>query len=175
MRTLRIALLATIAAITFGCSKTDKGQQMLAQLNEQNLSLLVYNNDVLTTYNKHGVRDLLYLYIEEPKLLNGAIVADKKIGTAAATLMALGRVKQAHTNYITEQGKQILEEAGIPYFAKSEGPMIYQADGVSRCPVDKGTSELSTAEERLDFIINFYEKTDGPIWVVGSNPPCANE
>lgn len=137
-------------------SREALGELMLDILNEQKISLLVFHHDTLTTYIQHGVRDLLYLYQHHPELLEGSVVADKKIGTAAATLLALGKVKEAHTNYITDQGKQILDEAGIRYYARSEGPMIYQQDGVSRCPVDKGTSELQTAEERVQFISHFY-------------------
>ena len=153
---LKFFFLTTCCFVMMACRQPSQGEQMLTRLNEQNISLVVYNQDTLTTYNQHGIRDLLYLYLHEPEVLEGAIVADKKVGSAAATVMVLGKIKEVHTNYITDHAKQILAEAGIRYCAKEDGPMIYQADGVSRCPLDKGTAKLATAEERLQFIIDFY-------------------
>ena len=68
------------------------GRQMLDMLNEQGLSLLVYSHGTLTTHDNRGVQDLVQLISDHPERLEGAIVADKVIGKAAAALMATGGV-----------------------------------------------------------------------------------
>ena len=89
--------------VLFGGSLT--GCEMLDMLNEQGLSLLVYNNDSLSIHANRGVRDLLELLSAEPERLRGAIVADKVIGKAAAALMATGGVNPIYF-YTTPQMKK---------------------------------------------------------------------
>ena len=97
--------------VLYGGSLT--GCEMLDMLNEQGLSLLVYNNDSLSIHANRGVRDLLELLSAEPERLRGAIVADKIIGKAAAALMATGGVQEVHTNIICTPARELLEQEGI--------------------------------------------------------------
>ena len=53
-------------------------------------------------YNR-GVKDLYTLYTTTPSLLNGALVADKVVGRAAATLMVLGGVKRVYADTIRDK------------------------------------------------------------------------
>lgn len=131
---------------------------MLAQLNEQHASLLVYNNDSLSDYHQRGVRDLLMLVQEEPERLQGAIVADKVIGKASAALMVLGGVSEVHTNGICTPGKQLLEAAGVKLYYKDEVPYIINRDKTGQCPLDKRLNDIQTAAECLPVIIDFYKK-----------------
>mgnify|MGYP002857772419 CR=1 FL=1 len=156
----RFVLFSFIAVVTLlfaSCTrKADVGEQLLQQLNEQKVSLVVYNNDSVSTYSQRGIRDLINLYLNEPERLHNAVIADKMVGKAAATMMVLGKVKEVNTNYLTIPAKQLLEEAGINYRTKSEGDMIYQADGVSQCPMDKLASEFDSPDDRLKAFIEFY-------------------
>ncbi len=133
------------AAILRGASI--EGFQMLEMLNEQGLSLLVYNHDSLTTHANRGVQDLLQLIREQPERLNGAVVADKIIGKAAAALMATGGVREVHTNIICTPAKQLFEQQGILVFATEEVPMILNRDRSSMCPIDTQIANIESIEE----------------------------
>ena len=133
------------------------GKQMLDMLNEQGLSLLVYNNDELTTHANRGVQDLLTLIAEQPKRLNGAIVADKLIGKAAAALMATGGVIEVHTNIICTAGRELLEKQGIKVFAREEVPQILNRDRSAMCPIDSKIAEVESVEE----CVNVLKETFG--------------
>lgn len=133
---------------------TVEGFQMLDMLNEQGLSLLVFNNGELTTHANRGVQDLLQLISEQPERLNGAVVADKIIGKAAAAIMATGGVKEVHTNIICTPAKELFEREGILVFANEEVPMILNRDKSSMCPIDTRIADIESIEECVTVLQN---------------------
>lgn len=133
------------AAILRGASI--EGFQMLDMLNEQGLSLLVFNHGELTTHANRGMQDLLQLISEQPERLQGAVVADKIIGKAAAAIMATGGVREVHTNIICTPAKKLFEQQGILIFATEEVPMILNRDRSSMCPIDTQIADIESIEE----------------------------
>lgn len=138
--------------VLFGGSLT--GCEMLDMLNEQGLSLLVYNNDSLSIHANRGVRDLLELLSAEPERLRGAIVADKVIGKAAAALMATGGVQEVHTNVICTPARELLEQEGIKVFAREEVEKILNKDKTHMCPIDSQLEGIETVEECVRVLKN---------------------
>lgn len=128
------------------------GRQMLNMLNEQGLSLLVYSHGTLTTHDNRGVQDLVQLISDHPERLEGAIVADKVIGKAAAALMATGGVKEVHTNVICKAGKELLEGNGILVFATEEVPQILNRDRTTQCPIDSRLNGVESIEECVEIL-----------------------
>ena len=133
------------AAILRGASL--EGFQMLDMLNEQGLSLLVFNHGELTTHANRGVQDLLQLISDQPERLKGAVVADKIIGKAAAVLMATGGIKEVHTNVICTPARELFEKEGILVFATEEVPMILNRDRSAMCPIDSQIADVESIEE----------------------------
>ena len=140
------------AAILRGA--TLEGFQMLDMLNEQGLSLLVYNHGELTTHTNRGVQDLLQLISDQPERLQGAVVADKIIGKAAAALMATGGAKEVHTNVICTPAKELFEKKGILVFATEEVPMILNRDRSGMCPIDSQLEGIESIEECVEILRN---------------------
>ena len=150
----------TIAFVACHHPQRPRGEQMLQQLNEQQISLLVYNQDSLSDYHQHGVRDLLMLVQDDPERLQGAIVADKMVGKAAAALMVLGGVKEVHTNTICTPAKEMLLNAGIELFFTDEVPYIVNKKKTGQCPLDSRLSEVANAADCLPIIADFYTQLD---------------
>lgn len=140
------------AAILRGASV--EGFLMLDMLNQQGLSLLVFNHDSLTTHANRGVQDLLLLLSEQPERLKGAVAADKIIGKAAAAIMATGGVKEVHTNIISTPAKRLLGDQGILVFATEEVPMILNRDRSSMCPIDTQIADIESIEECVNVLQN---------------------
>lgn len=140
------------AAILRGASV--EGFLMLDMLNQQGLSLLVFNHDSLTTHANRGVQDLLLLLSDQPERLKGAVAADKIIGKAAAAIMATGGVKEVHTNIISTPAKRLLEDQGILVFATEEVPMILNRDRSSMCPIDTQIADIESIEECVNVLQN---------------------
>lgn len=152
---LVVLVLSSLVACT--TKKTDQlsvGEQMLEMLNEQALSLLVYNDSTLTTHDNRGVQDLLALISSQPERLQGAIVADKVIGKAAAALMATGGVVEVHTNVICTPARELLEREGIKVFAAEEVPQILNRDKSGMCPIDSQLEGIETIEDCVEILKN---------------------
>ena len=153
-----IHILEQAAKIGFGSREYQlvsiDGEDMLAKLNEQHISLIVRNAGLTTEYHQHGVQDLLSLVENEPQRLQGAVVADKTIGKAAAALMVVGGVKQAYTNTISTPAHEMLEKAGIQVFANDEVEMILNRDRSGQCPMDKSLNETDDPQECVNILKN---------------------
>lgn len=156
----RVLILALLILATFaGCTSKQKeplsvGAQMLETLNKQGLSLLVYKNDTLTTHTNRGIQDLLTLVASQPERLDGAIVADKVIGKAAAALMATGGVVEVHTNVICTPARKLLEGEGIKVYATREVPKILNRNKSATCPMDTRLEGIETIEECVEILQN---------------------
>ncbi|MBR1922405.1 MAG: DUF1893 domain-containing protein [Paludibacteraceae bacterium] len=121
------------------------GEDMLSQLNDLQVSLLVRNAGLTTEYNQRGVNDLLQLVNNEPQRLQGAVVADKMVGKAAAALMVVGGVKRVYTNLICTPAREMLQKAGIQVVAEQEVDMIMNRDQTDQCPIDKKLNGIDDA------------------------------
>ena len=146
-----IHILEQAAKIGFGSREyrlvSIDGEDMLAKLNDQQISLIVRNAGQTTEYHQHGVKDLLSLLKNEPQRLQGAVVADKTIGKAAAALMVVGGVKQAYTNTISKPAREMLEKAGIQVSFQQEIEKILNRDQTDQCPLDKSLNGIDAPEE----------------------------
>ncbi len=146
-----IHILEHAAKIGFGSREYQlvsiDGEDMLAKLNEQHISLIVRNAGLTTEYHRHGVDDLLQLLDNEPQRLQGAVVADKMIGKAAAALMVVGGVKQVYTNLISTPARRMLEKAGVQVSAAEEVEMILNRDRTGQCPMDRSLNDTDDPAE----------------------------
>lgn len=155
----QMLLLCIFVGAFYGCHATkpqekSTGEQMLEMLNVQHLSLLVYNDSTLSTHTNRGVRDLLTLISTQPERLQGAIVADKIIGKAAAAIMATGGVVEVHTNIISTPARALLEAEGIKVVATEEVPQILNRNKSQMCPIDSQLEGIESIEECVTVLQN---------------------
>lgn len=130
------------------------GEQMLEMLNDQDLSLLVYHDSTLTTYRRPGLQDLIHLLTEKPEILDGAIVADKIVGRAAASLMIAGKVKEVYTNRVSTPARELLEKEGVHIVATEEVPQILNRDQTGQCPMEASINGAEDIEECVRILQN---------------------
>ena len=141
----KFLLAALLPVLLAGCSS--KGEQLLASLDEQGVGMLIYNHGETTSYNAPGVQDLLRLTAEEPERLKGAVVADRRVGKAAACLLIEGGVKAVYTPLASTPARQMLETAGIPLHAKEEIPQMLNMERTDLCPMERKLLEAQTPED----------------------------
>ena len=156
----KLALLFTICLAFFGCKQQPvDGAQLLKILNDENLSLVVSNNDSISRHASPRVDDLMRILTTEPGRLKDAVVADKKVGNAAASLLACGGVREVHTNYATQSAKRILAQAGVKLVYASEGDFIFNNDSTGQCPMDSTLNGIADHKEGLERLkAKFYNK-----------------
>lgn len=158
MRKIVYFLVVTLALVSCKQQSPD-GAQLLKILNDENLSLVVSNNDSVSRYAGPRVDDLMRLVTTEPERLQGAVVADRQVGNAAASLLACGGVSEVHTNYATKSAKRILEQAGVKLVYVREGDMIYRTDSTGQCPMDSTLNGIADHRQGFELLKEkFYNK-----------------
>lgn len=133
-------------------------EDIIKILHEGNYSCVIKNDSEIRTFSQRGVADLYELVKNEPSFLNGASVADKVIGKAAATLMIVGGVKDVYTDIISLSALVLLREAGIePKFGKTV-PFIQNRNQTDWCPMEKICYNKDSAETIILLIEDFICK-----------------
>ena len=139
--------LAVALVLLAGCN-TDKGQRMLRTLDKQpETGMVIYNQGKTSYYYAPGVDDLMQLLTSDPAILKDAVVADRRVGKAAAALLIKGGVKSVYTPLVCTPARDMLEDAGIALVARDEIPYMVNADSTGLCPLEKLLVCATTAEE----------------------------
>lgn len=131
-------------------------QQLIEILRREKCSLVVKNHGIVTTYSKPGVRDLEHLLDHEPEVLQGAVIADKVIGKAAAAIVVVGGVKALYAEVMSKKAIPFLDEAGIAYSYGTLVDTIKEEGG--RCQLEKITAPATTPEETVALLRAHFEE-----------------
>ena len=89
------------------------------------------------TFDKPGVADLLSLLNREPQTLQGALVADKMVGKAAAVLLVLGMVGEVYADVISTPAREFLDDHQIPVTFSQEVPFVMNRQKDGLCPMEQ--------------------------------------
>lgn len=129
--------------------------RLIDTLHEGGYSCVVRKGGVTRTFARRGVADLRLLLRSEPGLLDGADVADKVVGRAAAALLIAGGVRRVHADVISSGALAMLRDAGTEVSCGTEVPCIENRARTGCCPLEERCSGAATAEECLPIIEDF--------------------
>lgn len=115
-------------------------------------------NGEIRTFSRRGVIDLYKLIENDLSFLNGASVADKVVGKAAASLMILSGVTRIYTDIISEPAFSLLEKAKIGVTSRKVVPFIQNRDKSGICPLESICSHTDSLEELFPLIEEFIRK-----------------
>lgn len=95
------------------------------------------------------------LHLYNVRLLQGATVADRIVGIAAATLMLSGGVKFVYAEIISLPALKLLQNACIKVSALQVVPMIENSDHTDWCPLEKVCLKGQSTKEII-VLINWF-------------------
>lgn len=113
---------------------------------------LVIANGTITTYDKRGIADLLHLYRTTPSVLKGALVADKAVGKAAASVLVLGGIYELYTPVLSRSALEMLSKARITVSYDRLVPFIENMRKNGMCPMEIACGDAKTPEECLEIL-----------------------
>ena len=122
-------------------------------------SCVIRSGDEVRIFRQRGVRDLFVLLHDEPRLLQGAFVADKVVGKGAAALMILGQVGELFADVVSEPALALLRDAGLSVSYSALVPHIVDRTGTGFCPIETLCAECRTAQECLPLIDGFLRQS----------------
>ena len=138
--------------------KTMTGQErqnMIDYLFAEKCSCVIRNGNEIRVFREQGVKDLYRLLKEEPEFLNGAFVADKVVGKAAAALMILGGVKEVFADVISQPAYKLFVRARVHAEYTRMVPHIINRTQTDWCPLERDCANAVSAEECLPIIEDF--------------------
>ena len=138
---------------------TDDMRQLVHLLHQTGCSLVVEDSKgEVTSYNRKGVRDLIFLLDNEPERMQGARVADKVIGKAAAGLIILGGVKCLYAEILSRQALSLLDNNHIDYTYGTLVDAIVIHEGDNRCPLEQIVASATDAKGVESLLRKHFEE-----------------
>ncbi len=106
-------------------------------LHQKNASLVVcYENGEIKEYYQNRIQDIKNILQQNPKALQGAIIADKVIGKVASSILAVAGVRQIYSDVMSQYAVSVLEENQIPYQYENLVDYIQNNDKTGMCPME---------------------------------------
>ncbi len=113
-------------------------KQLIEILHDEGLTLVVRSeNGDIHRFTQRGVKDLVTLVGERPEVLQGAFIADKAVGKAAAACMVVGGVKHVHADVMSEPALALLNAHGIIAEYGQLVDHIINRTGTDWCPMER--------------------------------------
>lgn len=130
-------------------------EKVTETLHSKGCSLVIENREEMYLFYNRGIKDLYAIYSATPELLQGAKVADKVVGRAAAALMILGGVKALYADTISDLALETLRGSGISVSFGTTTPHIINRTKTDLCPMERATKDLDNLGEILTAIESF--------------------
>lgn len=132
-------------------------KELIDILHNEQLTLVVKSKDgTIHRFTQRGVKDLLALVIQQPQVLNEALIADKAVGKAAAACMVMGRVKHVHADVMSEPALALLQQHGVEAEYGTLVDHIINRTGDDWCPMEKLSKDETDPEVIIQKIRNFF-------------------
>ena len=128
-------------------------EDIIRLLHEGKHSLVVSNGEV-RTFDRRGVADL-YACCGRFRFPEGASVADKVVGKAAAALMILGEVGELHADVVSRPALDLFADSGVRVSYGTAVPHIINRTKTGWCPLETCCRYCLTPQDCLVRIEEF--------------------
>lgn len=116
--------------------------EVTARLYRENASCVVEKGGVFYTSELFGIKPLMQFLRQDRRFFEGAAVADKVIGKAAAMLLADSGVQEVFGAVMSESAAAFLKSCGIPFGYCELVPMIENRTHTGMCPMEETVQGL---------------------------------
>lgn len=117
-------------------------------------SCVIINQAEIRKFRQPGIMDLYGLHLHPISFSNGATIADKVVGIAAAALIIKVGIKKAYAEVISLPAAKLLRDANIEVDYVQMVPMIENKGKTDWCPLEK----LCLSAQGMEEIISSIEK-----------------
>jgi ferredoxin len=134
---------------------------LIRQLDENNYSCIIKNNDVTQSFTQRGVFDLHDLVAKKDEILKGGYIADKIVGKGAASMMVKGGIKALRTHVISQSALDLLKQHNITVHYDTVVETINNRSNTGMCPVETRVKDCTTIDECWEKIQQFVKEQRG--------------
>lgn len=101
----------------------------------------------LRTSIQKGIAPMMEILSTNPQFLEGASVADRVIGKAAAFLLVKGKIAHLYAEIISNHAAEVLNNHRIPFEYKKMVPYIINRNQDGMCPFEACVLEETDSED----------------------------
>ena len=127
-----------------------KRNEVVTRLYANDLRCVAQTKAGLYESTLSGIKPLMIKLREDRSFFEGAVVADRVIGKAAAMLLAASGVQEVFGAVMSESAEQFLKQAGISYGYCEKVPYIKNRTGDGMCPMEETVQSLTDAQDAFD-------------------------
>lgn len=134
--------------------------RLIERLHSEQCSCVIATaNGAVRTFHRRGIADLFITLKNEPGTLQGAMVADKVVGKAAAALMVLGGVSRVYADVMSTPALALLRRHGITAECATETDHIVNRSGTGWCPMETLSRDCDDPETIRERVEQFLRKS----------------
>lgn len=122
-------------------------EQAKAALQGELTFAAILKNGELFTSEKKGIAPMMALLAEDERVLEGAVIADRVIGKAAALLMQKAGVAEVYGEIVSSHAIKAFASAGLPFSYGKEVEYIINRAGTGMCPMEQTVLKITSPEE----------------------------
>lgn len=119
-------------------------------------SCVICNGKETSSFFRKGVADLLFVLENNPEMLDGAFIADRVVGKAAAALMITGGVKRVYALTISRPALELFGKYGMDVSFGVLTEHVINRKGTDWCPLEKLYSGNDDAAGCVLLIKDFF-------------------
>lgn len=127
-------------------------------LHKENYSCVIFSLNETRTFSRRGIIDLYDLLLNDRTFLKGALVADKVVGKAAASLMILGGIGELHADVISTSALSLLKDTSVKVSFGCQVPYIKNRIQDGWCPLESACFKTVSAISSFRIIQDFIQK-----------------
>lgn len=120
--------------------------------------VLLVKGKVMKVSRKRGIIPFMEIIRDNPSIIEGAVIADKVIGKAAALLAAQNKLKAIYAEILSKNAKEILDYYSILCQYGSIVDYIQNRTKNDKCPMEKLTKEINDPDIAYLQILQYYKK-----------------
>ena len=124
-------------------------QAKAALVGEITFAAVLRDGSVVTS-EKKGIAPMMALLKEDMTVLQGACVADRVIGRAAALLMEKAGVAAAFGEVVSSHALKVFLKNEIPFSYEKEVEYIINRTKTGMCPMEQTVLQIEDAEEAYE-------------------------
>lgn len=111
-------------------------ENLIHLLHSGQYSCVIANNESIRTFKQSGIADLYGLLRQDAPFLQGAVIADKVVGKAAATLMILGNARRIYADVISQPALELLQDTNTGLISDSLFLLLKIRTKTGWCPLE---------------------------------------
>lgn len=121
------------------------------KLEAENLTCIIYGEEIVYTSQERGIRPLLRL-MDEKAAYAGFSAVDRVVGKAAAFAYVILGIRRLHACVLSREAKKVLENHKIVVTYDMLVEYIRNREGNGRCPMESAVWEIEDAGKAMDAV-----------------------